>query len=59
MLVKEKVLQLIKELPDTFTIDELVDRMALLEKIQNGLQQSDNNEVLSTSEAKNRLKKWL
>ena len=59
MLTKEKVLQSIKELPGTFRLDELVDRIALLAKIQKGLTQSENGEVFTTDEAKKRLRKRL
>ena len=59
MLDKKKVLQTIKELPDTFSIEEVIDRIVLLQKIEIGLEQSGKGEVLSSAEAKARLKKWL
>ena len=59
MLDKKKVLQTIKDLPDTFSIEEVIDRIVLLQKIEIGLEQSRNGQTLSTSEAKARLKKWL
>jgi hypothetical protein len=36
MLRKEQVLKSIKELPDQFTIDELIDWVILLNKIDEG-----------------------
>ena len=59
MLRKEQVLNSIKELPDTFTIDELIDRVILLNKIDEGIEQSDRRETKSTEEAREHLKKWL
>jgi hypothetical protein len=59
MLVKKKVLQTIRELPENFSIDELMERMILLEKIDNGLKQSEADKVISTAIAKKKLKKWL
>ena len=41
MLIKTKVLKAIKQLPDEFSIDEMVDRMILLEKIEIGIAQAE------------------
>lgn len=49
----------IESLPDKFSIDELIDRIVLLQKIEIGLEQSENGETLSDSDAKKKLKKWL
>jgi hypothetical protein len=59
MLTKVKLLQAIKELPDKFSMDDLLDRIVLLQKIEIGLEQSESGKTRSTSEAKGRLKKWL
>ena len=59
MLDKKKVLQTIKDLPDTFSIEEVIDRIVLLQKIEIGLEQSRNGQTLTTSKAKSKLKKWL
>ena len=59
MLDKKKVLQTIKDLPDSFSVDEVIDRIVLLQKVETGLEQGRKGETLTTSEAKTRLKKWL
>jgi len=59
MLTKEKILQSLKDLPDTFSIDELFDRIVLLNKIEIGLEQSNSGQVNTTDQAKDKLKKWL
>ena len=41
MLTKTKVLKAIKQLPDEFSIDEMIDKMILLEKIEIGIAQAD------------------
>ncbi len=53
------MLQLVKELPDAFSIDKLIDRMIVLEKVQTDLTQSEAGEIMATEAAKTRLKKWL
>jgi hypothetical protein len=36
MLTREKVINSIKDLPDSFTIDEPIDRLILIEKVEQG-----------------------
>ena len=59
MLTKEKVLKTITEMPDNFTVDDLLDRLVLLHKIENGIAQSDAGETVSVEEAREALNKWL
>lgn len=59
MLVKEKVLETILSLPEEFSLDELVERLILLEKVQIGLQQVEEGKIISHEEAKRKMNKWL
>lgn len=59
MLDKKKVMATIREMPDSFTTEDLLDRILLLQKIESGLLQSKNNQTVSEEEAKYRLKKWF
>ncbi len=45
--------------PSKFEAEEAIERIVFLEKIRNGLQQSDADKVVSKEQAKKRLKKWL
>lgn len=59
MISKKKLLQSIKDLPENFSLDELLDRIVFLQKVETGLEQSANGKTVSTSQAKAKLKKWL
>jgi hypothetical protein len=59
VLTKDKVIRTIASFPDQFTLDELIDRLILLDKVEKGLDQSLNNNVHSQEEAKKKLAKWL
>jgi len=59
MVTKEKLLESIKQLPDTFTVDEIIDRVLLLDKIEIGLEQSDNGQITPDEELDQKLPKWL
>lgn len=59
MLVKEKVLEAIQSLPDQFSIDDVVEKLIVLQKIEIGLQQVSEGKIVTTKEAKEKLKRWL
>lgn len=59
MLTKEQLLQTINDLPDKFTLDDVLDRVILLDKIEQGLEQSKAGQTKSTKEAREKLNKWL
>jgi hypothetical protein len=54
MLNKNKVLRTLENLPETFSIEEIIDQLVLLQKIELGLEQATNNETVSTEEAKSK-----
>ena len=58
MLTKEKVNKTINNLPDKFTIDELIDRLIFMEKIEEGIQQSEEGKVVSNEDLKIIIDKW-
>jgi hypothetical protein len=59
MLTKNEVIKTISNLPDSFSIDELIDRLIFIDKVEKGIAQSDENFVFSKLQAKKRLAKWL
>lgn len=58
MLTKEKVNRTIKNLPDSFTIDELIDELIFVERVEEGYQQSELGKVVSNEEVKLIIDKW-
>lgn len=59
MITKENLLKYIGELPDQFSIDELMDKILFLHKIEIGLEQSKNDQIIRNKEVKDQFKKWL
>jgi len=57
-VTRKALLRSVKELPEQVPVDELIDRILLLSKIERGLAQSANGKVVSTAEAHKRLRKW-
>jgi len=58
MLTKTSVIKTITRFPDNFSIDELVDKTILLEKIEKGIQDADNGRVISEDEVEKRIEEW-
>lgn len=59
MLTKEKIKKSIDALPDDPTIDQVIDQIIMLDKIEQGLKDVQDGNVYTTEEAKARLSKWL
>jgi predicted transcriptional regulator len=58
MLTKDKLSKTINSLPDSFTIDELIDQLIFMEKVEDGLKQSDEGKVVSNEDVKLMIDKW-
>jgi len=58
MITKEKLNKTINNLPDSFTIDELIDQLIFIEKVEEGYQQSEDGKVVSNEDVKSMIDKW-
>jgi hypothetical protein len=59
MLTRENVIKAISQLPGQFSVDQAIDELILLEKIEKGLAQSEANDVIPDEELENQLPEWL
>jgi len=59
MLTKEKIKKSIDTLPDDLTVDQVIDKIIMLDKIEQGLKDVEEGRVYSEDEVKTRLNKWL
>lgn len=56
---KSKVIETLNKLPEEFSTEELIDKLIFVEKVEQGLKDSDEGKVISLDEAKERMaKKW-
>jgi predicted transcriptional regulator len=58
-MTKEKIHKAVDDMPDEFSVEDLLEKIIFLHKIERGLEQSDKGEVLSTEEARKKLSQWL
>jgi predicted transcriptional regulator len=59
MITKTQIRNSLDNLPENFTIDQVIDRLIYLEKIQKGLDDSKNGRINSKEEAKQKLSRWI
>ena len=55
--VKQKILQVVKELPESATFEDAIERLCFLAKVEEGLRQSDAGETVPHAEALRQLLK--
>ena len=59
MITKTKLLAQIETFPEQFSMDDLIERLIFVEKIEKGKIQSENNEILSEAELNQEIEKWF
>jgi hypothetical protein len=58
MITKEKVKESLNRLPNSFTIDELIDQLIFVEKVEEGIRQSNDGKLVSNENVKELINKW-
>jgi hypothetical protein len=58
MTVKEKMAEIINELPDDSTYDEILRELAFRRMIERGLKDSSEEKTIGNDEMKRRIKSW-
>lgn len=58
MLTKEAIEQTIDALPETFTVDDVIERIIFLDKINAGLEQSGAGKLVDNASVKRSIEEW-
>ncbi len=59
MISKTKLKETIDKFPESFTIDELVEKLILIDRIDRANQQSEKGETISEEELDKEIEKWF
>lgn len=59
MDTKQQILKAIEELPENAKIEDALERLYLLYKVERGIEQADSHELITQEEARQRMAKWL
>jgi len=55
---RERVIETIKELPNEFDLETVIERLIFIDKVEKGLKQAEEGKTISHEEVKNRVSKW-
>ena len=55
----QQILKVIEELPEDAGVEDALDRLYLLYKVERGLEQADRGELISQDEVRQRMAQWL
>ncbi len=58
MLTKNRVKQSVENMPDSFSIDELIEQLIFVEKVEEGIKQSNEGKTISNDDVKSMIEKW-
>ena len=56
---KEQMIKLAQELPEDATLEDAMDRLFLLYKVDRGIEQASSGHKVSQAEARRRMDQWL
>jgi predicted transcriptional regulator len=59
MTTKEKIVHAVEDLPADATIEDAMERLLFLAKVERGLKQADAGNTISHMEVKERMAEWL
>lgn len=59
MLVKDTVIDTVNRFPESFSIDELVEKLIVLDRIEKGNQQSLEGKVISEEQLGKEIQQWF
>ena len=59
MDTKQQILKVLEALPENAKVEDALDRLYLLYKIERGIEQADAGELITQEEARQRMTKWL
>ena len=58
-ITKERLIKQIETFPDEISIDEVIERLIIIEKLEIRIKESDNDETISEEDLKNEMETWF
>jgi len=59
MLTRTQVFDTVEKLPEQFSIDQLINKLVFIDKVEKGLEQSKSGNINTKEQTKEKLSKWL
>ena len=55
---KEKLMETIKDMPQDFELETLMEKLVFIEKVEKGLEQLESGNTITHEQVKQRVKQW-
>ncbi|HEY9044570.1 MAG TPA: hypothetical protein VIN08_01680 [Ohtaekwangia sp.] len=55
---RERAIEAVKELPQEFDLEELIEKLVFVEKVEKGLKQAEEGKTTPHHDVKEMVKKW-
>ena len=59
MITKERLIKHINKFPEEISIDELIDKLVFIEKLEKRVELSKNDETISEEALEKEIEKWF
>jgi len=59
MLTKENIISTISKLPEPIVLDDILEKIILLDKIEKGIEQSESGQVIADDVLDSKFESWL
>jgi len=59
LTTKQEVMELLKDLPDTSTLEEIQYHLYVRQKVQRGIQDVEEGKIYTQEEVEKRMEKWV
>ena len=58
-MIKEEIIRLVEKMPDDCTVEDIIYELYFKQKVDKGLQDIQNEDVVPHEEVVQRMEKWL
>jgi Zn-dependent alcohol dehydrogenase len=59
MITKAKLKEQLEYFPEKFTINELIEKLVFMEKVEEGLEDSKNGNKITEDQLETKMKQWF
>ena len=58
IMTREKIVEAVNDLPSEFDLDELIERLIFVEKVERGLRQLEEGKTVAHETVREKVKQW-
>lgn len=59
MITKKRLIKHLDSFPDEFSIDELIDKLVFVDKLEKRIQKSKDDDIIGENDLETEMQKWF